>query len=267
MDNNYEKRYLSTCLAAINRTVTFAIICASVMLSGCATSAVVKEANGQIKTIDKLAVLKITDAYKDNARDTVLICMVVRDLESNTESEMTLNVPLQEHNRFNVHPSLSESEEQAYSGQLSATFTGSYVEFQPRTKDLTPNCQKQGLRLPVFNIGAVISPYGSNAGNQRSSFRLPIGVSEAVYTIQQGGLLSDFGYLSTNTIVSNAYSIDISADSMLDMRTMKNQKPYLYLLTPVTVVMDTVTITVEVVVASLLARAYVGIWGITIGTE
>src|SRR5512138_148891 len=103
-----------TYLSAVYRVVAIALVCASVILSGCATSAVVKEAQGQINTVDKFAVLKITDAYKDANRDMVLICMEVRDLETNLEYEMTLNVSLQEHNRWHVHHPLSEGEGYVY---------------------------------------------------------------------------------------------------------------------------------------------------------
>lgn len=240
------------------RGVTAAVLCISALLTGCATPAVLDEAKGQVNTIDKIAVLRITNAYRENAGDRVMICMIVRDLQSNTESEMTLNIPMQR-NRWDVRLSLSDVEKPNYSGQLPQAPTSTYVGFQPAAKDLSSRCQARGNRLPVFNLGTVISPYGSNMSNTDTSFRLPKGMSEAVYTIsQKNDALSNFGYVSTNQIVENAYSIDVSAYSMTDMRTMKNQKPYLYLLTPVAVAVDTVTITVGVVFAALLdPRTYV----------
>ncbi len=253
-------------LLSFYRIFALALVCTSAMLAGCATSAVVKEAKGQINTVDKIAVLKITDAYKDTTKNVVLICMEVRDLETNLESEMTLNISLQEPDRWHVYHPLGQGEEYIYSSQVPGPFAGTYVGFQPMARDLTHNCQGQGHQLPVFNIGVVMSPFGSKANNSKSSFNLPSGMSESVYTIHQDGFPANFGYISTSKIVSNANSIDIQADSMLDMRTVRNQKPYLYLLTPVTVVVDTVTITVSVVIAALYdPLTYVGIAKMSIG--
>lgn len=62
-----------------HRLILCAILCAALALAGCATSALMKEAEGQIKTRDRLVVNKITRAYKDNDSDTVYICMNVYD--------------------------------------------------------------------------------------------------------------------------------------------------------------------------------------------
>lgn len=244
------------------------LLTASLALSGCATSEVFKEARGQINTIDRLAVMKITDAYKDDDHDMVIICMKAVDLATNTESEMTLKIPLQQRSRLDVYPPLGDAVEPVRKGQLPTGHAGTYVGFQPAAKDFSPNCQAHSNRLSVFNIGTVISPYDSNVDNTRS-FTLPKGMSEAVYTInQKNGALANFGYLSTKQIVENAYSIDISASSVTDMRTMKNQKPYLYLLTPVAVAVDTVTITIGVVVATLLCPGtYIKTGNVMVGPD
>ncbi len=255
-------------LASFYYMVAYTFVCASIALSGCATSAVVEEAQGQINTVDKFAVLKIADAYKDTNKDRVLICMEVRDLENNYEYEMTLNVSLQDHSRWSVHHPLDEGGEYIYSRPAAGPFADTYVGFQPMARDLTRNCQKQGHRLPIFNIGVSMSPFGSKIHNPKHSFRLPNEMAEAVYTIQQNGFPVNFGYISTHKVVVNANSIDIKTDSLLDMRTMRNQKPYLYLLTPVTVVVDTVTITMGVVVAALFDPSnYVDAAGMSIDNE
>ncbi|HEY0720533.1 MAG TPA: hypothetical protein VGE50_04710 [Gammaproteobacteria bacterium] len=245
------------------------VLIASLALSGCATSEVMKEARGEINTIDRLAVMKITDAYKDEDQDMVIMCMNVVDLDTNSESEMTLKIPLQQHSRLDVHPSLGDTVEPIRKGQLPAGPASTYVAFLPAAKDFSPNCQTRGSRLSVFNLGTVISPYGTNTDNTKKYFTLPKGMSEAVYTInQKNGALANFGFVSTRQIVENAYSIDVSALSATDMRTMKNKKPYLYLLTPVAVAADTVTITIGVVVAALLSPGiYIETGNVKVGTD
>jgi len=226
------------------------ILCAVFALSGCATPALMKEAEGQIKSRDRLVVNKITNAYKDN--DTVFICMNVYDIDAHIYDEMTLSVPLRERRRLDIHFPLSDNEPTADIGQLPQSSLGAYVGFTPNPEDLTHGCQARGLKLQIFNLSTVVSPYDSSGNQGKSSFKLSNGITEAVYVISNKYTPLNFGYVSTNPIVKNAYSVDIASENFTDMRTMENTKHYLYILTPITVAIDTAVTAVTVAVFSVL---------------
>lgn len=166
--------------------------------------------------------------------------------------EMTLSVPLHERSRLDIRFSLSDSEPAAGIGQLPQTSLSTYVGFNPNSEDLTHGCQARGLKLQIFNLSTVISPYDSGAKHVKSTFKLPNGVTEAIYVISNKYTPISFGYVSTSQIVENAYSVDIASMHFADMRTMENTKHYLYILAPVTVVMDAAITAVTITIYAML---------------
>jgi hypothetical protein len=87
----------------------------------------------------------------------------------------------------------------------------------------------------------------SKSTSSDSDIKMP----EAIYVINRDGVPANIGYLSNQPLVDNGYAIDVPLDQIADQsQSGSGAKPYLYLLTPVTVVMD-----------AAIVVLYVAAWG------
>jgi len=238
---------------SLSRSFKIFLVFTCFYFSGCTTSALLKEAKGQVNEELKYGVIKINSAYKDDSSKVVHVCMNVMDMDMNKyiEREVTLDIPLNNQKRWSVNPLLNNYGDIGGKSQPSANLSGAFLGFRPSPKDLSLDCLNRGRQIPVFNVNTVISPYGSEQNQEKLSFRLPAGESEAIYAISSGGFTTNFGYVSARPIIEHSYAINVSADDLMDVRSMKNQKPYLYILTPVTLAIDATTVALGVAVEAV----------------
>jgi len=215
---------------------------AILVVAGCATPELWSAAEGLGPPQMKLEVLRVDSAHRrDNG--TVGVCLRVRDLESRAERDMTLHIPVENRDRLRVRAQAAQEADGS-----GAKPTAVYVEFRPEPADLTPDCVNTGSPIALLQstIGPKICDPDPNQ-TRPSLLRLPPGATEAVYALNRNGHPANIGYLSTREILANSRAIDIPASHLRAVRPRGEPNPYLYLLTPVTVVLDTAVVAVVAV--------------------
>jgi len=226
----------SSAKPALRCIVAALLLAVNLILFGCVTPALWKEAEGMPASVHSIKVRSITSAFKSSDGTVVRVCMEVVNAAHRSERAVTLNIPVQDKRKWQI-----QRNPDSKTGGAALT----YVEYAPNISALTPGCSTYGTRLPILH-----STFAEPAKTAQSSPANPAPdqgkrIPEAIYVISRDGLPVNVGYLSEIPIFEGSYSIDVPLHHISD-QAGSDAKPYLYLLTPVTVVLDAAVVVLYV---------------------
>lgn len=237
------------------RLISVVLLSVNLILSGCVTPALWKAAEGESSSEQGIRIRNITSGFKSNDGNVVNVCMAVFDFARRAERQMTLSIPVQDRRKWKIQRNLNGKTDGANNVQasgISSNVATTYIEYTPTMSSLTPGCITDGERLPILVSGNTDAQNNLQTSRKNtppdSSQKMP----DAVYVINRDGQPVNIGYLSDKPIFENSYSIDVPLHYVSD-QSGTGAKRYLYLLTPVTVVMDA-----AIVVLYVAALAYGG---------
>jgi hypothetical protein len=237
----------------LRRSVAIAFLSINLALSGCVTTALWNAAEGQPSSQHGIKIRSITIGFKSSDGNQVNVCMTVYDFALRSEREMTLSIPVTDRRKWKIQRNLNSKPNDTSNAQTPATstvITPVYIEYSPSMSSLVPGCITDGTRLPVLN-SVVGDPQKNVPTNQNSAPANPDQkMADAIYVVNRDGLPVNIGYISDKPLLENSYSIDVPLHYISDQAGLGG-KPYLYLLTPVTVAMDA-----AIVVLYVAALAY-----------
>jgi hypothetical protein len=234
-------------------SIVVAFLSINLALSGCVTTALWNAAEGQPASQHGIKIRSITTGFKSSDGNQVSVCMTAYDFALRSEREMTLNIPITDRRKWKIQRNLNSKPNDASNAPTPAgsnIITPTYIEYSPSMSSLVPGCITDGTRLPVL-ISAIADPQKNVPTNQSSATANPDQkIADAIYVISRDGLPVNIGYISDKPLLENSYSIDVPLHYISDQAGLGG-KPYLYLLTPVTVAMDA-----AIVVLYVAALAY-----------
>ncbi|MGZ3235926.1 MAG: hypothetical protein ACXU8A_00955 [Burkholderiaceae bacterium] len=244
----------TTKLSNHRHLITVTLLSVSLILSGCVTPALWQAAEGEPVAQHGIKILSVTSAFKAYDGNTVHVCMLVVDSLTKTERKMALGIPVQDRRKWKIQRNLGDKENGATNAQAQAAANNinpTYIEYSPTTSALTPGCKTEGTPLPVLRSTMSDSQKNPQTNSKNTSPDSDIKMPEAIYVINRDGVPANIGYLSDKPLFENGYAIDVPLDQIAD-QAGSGAKHYLYLLTPVTVVMD-----------AAITVLYVAAWGYT----
>lgn len=224
-----------------------AALAANLALSGCVTQTLWDAAEGGPTPSQGMQIRSITRAYKSSDGNFARVCMMAFDFASKGEREMTLSIPLQDHHKWRIQRNMNSATNNAAASGPPAV-APVYVEYSPSMSALMPGCWTDGMPLPVL-VSSPLQSQNNMQPGQPSASSTGRQIADAIYVVKHDGLPVNIGYISDKPLFENSYSIDVPLQAM-SYQPVSDAKPYLYLLTPVTVVVDAAIVVLYVAAAS-----------------
>jgi hypothetical protein len=239
----------------IRSRILAAALAINLALSGCVTQALWNAAEGAPAPSHGMQIRSVTRAYKSSDGNFAYVCMSVFDFAGKSEREMTLSIPVQNHRMWQIQRNVDSKPAAADSAQAqpaSHVPAPTYIEYAPAASSLMAGCMTDGAPLPVLVSSPLDSHINMQPGQANNQFSSGRKIADAIYVVKHDGLPINIGYVADKPLFENSYSIDVPLQRISDLPGPPG-KPYLYLLTPVTVAMDA-----AIVVLYVAAVAYSG---------